>query len=77
MLKKLKTVSPFGNNYNKPIENSNISSNKKSNYYWNNRTKKKNLQNNKSLDNQKAFFKKKKLRKLQLIKIFYSNIKIK
>jgi hypothetical protein len=70
MLKKLKTVSPFGNNYNKPIENSNISSNKKSNYYWNNRTKKKNLQNNKSLDNQKAFFKKKKIKEASANKNF-------
>ena len=66
ILKKLKTVSPFGNTYNsrnnkKNQENSNICSSKKSNYCLNNKTKKKNIPNNKSLDNQKVFFKKKKI----------------
>jgi hypothetical protein len=67
ILKKLKTVSPFGNNYNsrnnkKMQENSNISNNKKNSYFWNNKRKKKSIQNNKSLDNQKIFFKKKKIK---------------
>ena len=68
-MKKLKTVSPFGNTYNsknfkKIHESSNICTNKKTNFYWNNnnvKPKKKSIQINKSLENQKVFFKKNKI----------------
>jgi hypothetical protein len=58
ILQKLKAGSPFDHKYNsrnkKLLENSN--------YYWNissNKQKKKNIQNNRSLDNKKGIFKKK------------------
>ena len=56
---KLKTTSPFSNNQQNvkglKKQNSNNATNKtnKNVHYWNNKQKKKNLQDNKSLDNQK------------------------
>ena len=65
ILKKLKAASPFNNLYNpkglKKQDSTNISSkvNKKI-HYWNNKEKKKSIQDNKSLDSQKLCGKKNK-----------------
>ena len=63
-LVKIKTTSPFNNNQKNikglKKQNSNNINNKtnKNTHYWNNKQKKKNLQDNKSLDNQKLSGKK-------------------
>ena len=65
LLKKLKSISPFNNLYNskgaKKQEVINISNKANKNaHYWNNKEKKKNLLDNKSLDSQKLCGKKNK-----------------
>ena len=65
ILKKLKASSPFNNIYNpKPIKKQdsiNISNKgNKNNHYWNNKEKKTNAQDNKSIDSQKLYGKKNK-----------------